>query len=233
MKSKTLSRIKWAGLRRYCAACGHKSRRFLGHGPYLWRENAKCPLCNSLERHRACAIVYRELPRGRSILHVAPEAAMKDTVSRLQPTDYLSIDLDPERAEKQADVTALDLPSNSWGIIIANHVMEHVQDDAAAFREFHRILKPGGIAALTFPDNGTLRTDEDHRITDPEERRLRWGHPGHVRRYGLDVQDRLEAAGFTVRKRRPYDLLSDKDRKRMGLWHKDTVWLCIKPQEGL
>ena len=59
---------------------------------------------------------------------------------------------------KVACVTALD-------------VLEHLEDDARAVREFHRVLQPGGIAVITVPADMRLWSDWDESLL-------------HFRRYG-------------------------------------------------
>ena len=51
----------------------------------------------------------------------------------------------------QSDALSLPFEDGSFDRIIASEVMEHIPDDEAAMRELHRILKPGGIVAVTVP----------------------------------------------------------------------------------
>ena len=51
----------------------------------------------------------------------------------------------------RADALHLPFEDHSFDRIIASEVMEHIPDDEAAMRELHRILKPGGIVAVTVP----------------------------------------------------------------------------------
>lgn len=51
----------------------------------------------------------------------------------------------------RADALHLPFEDDSFDRIIASEVMEHIPDDAAAMREVHRVLKPGGIVAVTVP----------------------------------------------------------------------------------
>ena len=44
----------------------------------------------------------------------------------------------------QSDLTDLDLPDETVDVVISNCTINHVPDKAAAFREVHRILVPGG-----------------------------------------------------------------------------------------
>ena len=49
------------------------------------------------------------------------------------------------------DGTCLPFLDNTFDRIICSEVMEHIPDDAAAARELARVLKPGGIMAVTVP----------------------------------------------------------------------------------
>ncbi len=52
--------------------------------------------------------------------------------------------------EKQ-DATRLDVPDNSVDRLIATHVLEHLPHPHNVLREWHRVLKPGGIMTLVLP----------------------------------------------------------------------------------
>ncbi len=49
------------------------------------------------------------------------------------------------------DATRLPFPDATFDRIIASEVMEHIPDDIAALDELTRVLKPGGIMAVTIP----------------------------------------------------------------------------------
>jgi SAM-dependent methyltransferase len=92
----------------------------------------------------------------------------------------------------RGDVTALPFPDGSVDRVIASEVLEHVPDDAAAFAEIGRVLRPGGRVAVTVPRYGPERvcwalSDEYHA-----------NEGGHIRIYRGDVlRTRLAAAGLT------------------------------------
>lgn len=54
-------------------------------------------------------------------------------------------------APVQADGIRLPFEDDSFDKIIASEVLEHVADDAAAFDELHRVLRPSGTLAVTVP----------------------------------------------------------------------------------
>jgi ubiquinone/menaquinone biosynthesis C-methylase UbiE len=56
---------------------------------------------------------------------------------------------------------AVPLPAGSLEYVTALDVLEHVPDDGAVVRGFHRLLKPGGLAVVTVPASRALWSDWD------------------------------------------------------------------------
>ncbi len=50
------------------------------------------------------------------------------------------------------NIYALPYPDNTFDAVILSEILEHVDDDVAALREVMRVLKPGGVAAITVPN---------------------------------------------------------------------------------
>jgi SAM-dependent methyltransferase len=50
-----------------------------------------------------------------------------------------------------ADATALPFPDASFDVVVSMSVLEHIPDGRwrIAFREIHRVLRPGGVAVIT------------------------------------------------------------------------------------
>jgi SAM-dependent methyltransferase len=109
--------------------------------------------------------------------------------------------LTPEIPFHQGTMLALDVADAAWGGIVAFYSIIHVPPDALpqVFGEFHRVLRAGGLALLSF-HVGDERAHRDEW----------WGHP-----VSFDAQfyqperiaDLLELAGFSVEARlvrRPY-----------------------------
>jgi SAM-dependent methyltransferase len=46
------------------------------------------------------------------------------------------------------DVTALDLPDDSFDVVHAHQVLQHLTDPAGALREMARVCRPGGVIAV-------------------------------------------------------------------------------------
>ena len=93
----------------------------------------------------------------------------------------------------RGDLLALPFPDASFDRVIASEVLEHIPDDVTAIAELARVLKPGGLAAVTVPRWLPERvcwalSDEYHA-----------NEGGHVRIYKEDeLAGRLRAAGLTV-----------------------------------
>ena len=131
------------------------------------------------------------------VLHFAPEPCVTAFVAPKVKT-CRTVDLAAGRADLQLDIEALDLPDHAVDLVLASHVLEHV-DDKKALRELHRVLKPGGRAVLMFPIvEGWDDTHEDPLVTEAADRELHFGQTDHVRFYGRDVRGRIRDAGFKL-----------------------------------
>jgi SAM-dependent methyltransferase len=217
-----------------CPLCEKTARRFrpFGGGP-IKRPNAQCPHCGSLERHRLIWLYLTHetdlfgATQTQRMLHVAPEAVLRERLMNEPLIDYLSADLDPGLADVQMDITAIDFPADAFDVILCSHVFEHVPDDALAMRELCRVLRPTGWAILQVPIL-LPHTDEDPTLTDPEERLRRFAQRDHVRAYGPDYADRLRAAGFDVRPDRYAQRLGAQRARRHGVLAEEIVHFCTK-----
>jgi SAM-dependent methyltransferase len=166
-------------------------------------------------------------------LHVAPEAVIADRL-REAVRRYTSIDIEPGRAEVQADLTALPFADEEFDLILCSHVLEHVGDDRAAMREMRRVLRPGGLAVIQTPVNyDQVGTYEDPSETDPGERLRKFSQSDHVRVFGPDLRERLIDAGFEV-EIADAARLGDADEARYGLWPnaaplRNDLYACKRP----
>lgn len=217
------------GSRFYCPVCEKSFRKFYEFGAKP-RPNAMCPGCGSLERHRLLWVAFCNLQdkgliqRGGRLLHVAPEPCLTEKFR--QKYDYLSIDLDGERAMMAMDITAMTFEDESFDAIVCNHVLEHIPDDKKAMKELYRVLKPRGWASIQVPIKGDI-TQEDLAITDAKERLRLYGQEDHVRYYGRDFTNRLKKAGFNVVRLSKTDLFdSAAEEKRASVVVENEVVLA-------
>ncbi len=160
-------------------------------------------------------------------LHIAPENAITSRLLNIPTLEYLSIDLNDRFAMVKMDITDIKAPNCYYDVIYCSHVLEHVDDDRKAITELHRVLKPGGWAAIMVPITAAS-TIEDPTIIDPLERERLFGQHDHVRRYGLDIIKRLEAAGFKVSIITTNDLVNQGDTQKLGLLESDKIYYCLK-----
>ena len=102
----------------------------------------------------------------------------------------------PTDAKARAEVgDALRLPyaDNSFDVVLMSEILEHIPSDEAAIAEMARILKPGGIGAVTVPRYWPEKvcwalSDAYHEVEG-----------GHVRIYkASELADKLRAAGLEV-----------------------------------
>jgi SAM-dependent methyltransferase len=211
---------------RFCPCCGWRGYRFEPFGnPALYREDASCPICGSLERHRAVRLLLRDrIPRGQRVLHMAPEGLMIPWIVGLS-CEYLNADLH-NLAMVRMDLTDTGLPDGSKTLVWCSHVLEHIPDDRAALAEVRRILAPGGILVLQVPIGGDT-TFEDPSVTTDEGRLEKFLQEDHVRLYGRDLADRVRAAGFECELLTTADM-SAADQALYGVAHPvfREVFLC-------
>lgn len=214
---------------RRCPVCGWRGFRFEPFGNRaLWREDALCPACGSLERHRAAFLLLKDrIPRGQSVLHVAAEDLMIPWIIA-RSTEYLNIDL-YKPAMRRMDLTRLDLPDQSRTLVWCSHVLEHIPDDAKALSEIYRVLKPGGLMVLQVPIGGPT-TYEDPAVTGEQERLDKFLQEDHVRLYGLDLRERIEKAGFECEVLSTADM-SQADQVLYSLRHPvfREIFVCRRP----
>ena len=204
-----------------CPVCGKHFRKFLPYGYGEAMDNRLCPSCLSLERHRLLWLYLKEktgfFTDELKVLHFAPEQPFLKRFKSLKNLDYTTADLDSPIADLHLDVTKIDLPDNTYDVVICNHVLEHVDNVDNAFSEIKRILKPNGWAILMVPINPNVDTFEDPSITDPKERQRLFGQYDHVRQFGRDYADVLTKAGFKVDTDRLYYEIPENQRDRMRL----------------
>jgi SAM-dependent methyltransferase len=130
------------------------------------------------------------------------------------------------------DATAMPFPDAAFDVVIAAEVMEHIPTDQAAMHEVARVLKPGGIAAVTVPAWMPERvcwllSDDYHNVPG-----------GHVRIFTRhELEAKLGRAGLNVGGHHrahalhsPYWWLKcavgvrDDQHPLASLYHKLLVW---------
>jgi SAM-dependent methyltransferase len=179
-----------------------------GHHPSVIRTHSWRTVENS------AAYLVPHLAEGQWILDVGsgPGTISLDLARRVRPGRVVGIDASADIVEQArglaassnvdnvefrvGDAYALDFPDESFDVVHAHQVLQHLARPVDALREFRRVLKPGGIMAARDADYGGV-------IWSPESAGLtRWlelyhdvhawnggdAHAGrHLRRYAREA----------------------------------------------
>lgn len=214
-----------------CPICGNHYKKFLPYGRKA-RENALCPSCLALERHRLMWLFLKEKTdffTGKlKVLHVAPEHCFIDRFEALPNLDYITADIESPLAKVKMDVHSIPFADNTFDVVFCNHVLEHVDDDLVACSEFNRVLKPGGWGILQSPVYNLEKTIEDKSITDPSERERLFGQRDHVRKFGKDYAERLQKSGLQLEENTFVKELSPEKIARFALAPDEVIFVCTK-----
>ena len=227
--------IFYIGNKVECPVCNSHYRQFLPYGRNTSsRDNALCPHCLSLERHRLMGLYLKRKTNFFSadlkVLHVAPEYCFIDRFEHMKNLDYITADIESPLAKVKMDIHDIPFPDNTFDVAFCNHVMEHVDDYIRAMSELHRVLKPGGWALIQSPQDMKYEvTYEDPTITDPKEREIHFLQNDHLRLFGRNYGRELEKGGFTVTEDRfVMDELTPEEVKKYSLPSQEIVYFCQK-----
>lgn len=228
--------VFYMGNKVQCPVCEKKFRKFLPYGREA-RENALCPNCLSLERHRLMWLFLKEKTNFFSsqseVLHIAPEICFMERFEVLHKDGYITADLESPLAKVKMDIHEMPFDDNRFDVVFCNHVMEHVKDDIKSMKEIFRVLKPGGFAIIQIPIFHPVPevTFEDPTITDPKEREKYFGQDDHVRLYGQDYPARLRSVGLEVTEDNFVNELPEPDQIRYALPKDEIIHFCWKPDK--
>lgn len=229
----TIRGFLYAGNEYQCPICTHHFRKMLPGGFDLevireksiigsgLRDNNICPYCQSTDRDRLVFLYLKQktdiFKQKVKILHVSPEPSLYNILKKQKNILYVTGTKYSEGIYYHKDIDSIDLLQLPYGdgefdMVICNHVLEHIVDDAKAISEIHRVLAHNGSAILQVPISNQLEnTYEDSSITSRELREEHFGQFDHVRIYGKDYVDRLEKAGFKVQSFHPLNKKQGND----------------------
>ncbi len=135
-----------------------------------------------------------------------------------------------------ADATAMPFPDGCFDRVIAAEVLEHIPADQAAMNEIARVLRPGGLAAVTvpawLPERICWRLSDDYHTVPG----------GHLRIFTRrELETKLARAGLSVGGHHhahalhsPYWWLKcavgvhDDDHPLARAYHRLLVWEIMK-----
>ncbi|MDF1596994.1 MAG: class I SAM-dependent methyltransferase [Acidimicrobiia bacterium] len=210
----------------HCPACGTSADSF-GEGPG-GRPNARCPTCDSLERHRVLvALLERIRPvlgTVNGVLEIAPQPQIRRYLESAG-IRYVGLDLESKLPiDIQADATMLPFRDGTFDVIICYQVLEHIPNDLTALEEMARVLSAGGVAFIQVPRRRGHPTIEDLDADEATRTRL-FGQADHVRYYGNDFEARAERHGLRLAAIRPTDLLTSEAVTRFGVDPNEELWV--------
>lgn len=216
-----------------CNVCESEFKKFMPYGRIITRENALCPNCLSLERHRLIKdylLAQTDFFTAKlKVLHVAPELCFIKRFEKIHGDNYITADIESPLAKVKMDVHNIPFEDNKFDVVMCNHVLEHVTDDHKVMTEFYRVLKPTGWAILQSPmDYSMEKTYEDSTIIDPLEREKHFGQDDHLRMFGLDYGDRLRKAGFVVSEEKVAEKYTAEEIHFLGLDKNEIMYFCQK-----
>lgn len=223
--------IFYQGNRVTCPVCENSFRKFLPYGRKA-RENALCPNCLTLERHRLIWLFLKKetlfFSAPLKVLHVAPELCFIDRFQSLKNLEYITGDIESPLAKVKMDIHQIPFEDNSFDVVFCNHVLEHVDDDILACSEINRVLKKEGWGIIQSPVYNLEKTIEDKSVTDPSERERLFGQRDHLRKYGRDYAKRLNGSGLTVEENKFIKSLDAETIQRHALAGEEIIFYCKK-----
>ncbi|MDT0302356.1 class I SAM-dependent methyltransferase [Streptomonospora wellingtoniae] len=132
----------------------------------------------------------------------------------------------------KGDALGMPFDDDSFDRVIASEIFEHIPHDTAAMAELYRVLRPGGIAAVTvpswLPERLCWALSEEYHTNEG----------GHIRIYTrAELEAKLKAAGFLIGPHHhahalhaPYWWIkcavgtSEEDHPLASAYHRMLVW---------
>jgi len=187
-----------------CNICQWEGRHFLSDS---WHNHINCPKCHSGIRQRLFFAALQNIENlsfdkiisDKRILHFAPEEIVSSNIQD-KVSVYTTADFFREDCSLKLDISNMaEIKNESYDMLIAFDVLEHVPDYKKALEEINRVLSPKGWGIFTVPQKDNLLvTYEDSTITTPQERIEHYGVSDHLRIFGDDFAEIVAGKGFSV-----------------------------------
>lgn len=220
------------GKKEYCCPLCNYQGVFADSYPLMGeRKDALCPSCLSLERHRLQFVTLKKVEHrfdfhNKRILHFAPEPVWRNYFQSITD-DYHTADISGINVDFTIDMTAIPFEDESFDLVWASHVLEHIEDDIKALQEVKRILKPGGVAILPVP----ILSDQTVEYSEAnEDEEMHWRSPGldYFQTKYKEVFGTVEV--FASEDFDPIHRVNVTSQNPQGEWYteNDYVPLCVK-----
>lgn len=191
-----------------CNICGWHGTQFTGPAH---SELAGCPSCGSIARDRFLFWCWAKRtpynPQAR-VLETSPrlDARYRDWMGGLVHYTASDFDAKAHQAMVELDLQHLALGDESIDVTLTPHVLEHVPETGLALDELYRVTRTGGVMILMIPMPQGVTAPPLVPEFHGDDTVVFW-------RFGWDLRDKLEAAGFAVECLVPQPLI---DRVRRG-----------------
>jgi len=240
-----IKRIYFFGFFHRCNACGSFLRKWQWHGQNTQlhfqydmlgsgKRRCLCPICHSIDRERLMLLYLAELNktdviRKARILHIAPEKSVMNWFSRHSAREYIKGDFFTDGYAYDHDTMHLNLEelpfeNGSFDLVLCSHVLEHVINIEKAMTELSRVSDRSVKILLMVPLALNLEETIEGGAGDTEEFRTEhFGQFDHVRLFGADFPQWLEAHGWFVECWSPSSKVSCK-------WgtSREVIWTASK-----
>ena len=198
-----------------CNICGWSGHNFypnLCSGYY--HKEVLCPGCDCLDRYRTFAAVLMKrtsfFSLGTYVIEVAPARRFQEyCLKQKNNQNYISFDVQQFAMEK-GDITNMRYENNIADYFLCSEVLDYIEDDAAAFREVWRVLKPGGLFIIHVAVDGDMPETREYGASNPKD-------DYHIRRYGRDLPKRISAFGFEVSTLSATECIGEQEMRKFGL----------------
>jgi SAM-dependent methyltransferase len=180
-------------LHRVCNICGWHGAEFAAP-PHS--EMANCPHCGSIARDRFlfwCWTHRVPYQTSQRVLETSPrlDNRYRDRMSQIVKYTASDYDESAHKAMIRIDLQKMDLPDSGVDVVLTPHVLEHVPDTGLALGELFRVVAPGGSVLLMIPMPQGVTAPPKEPEYHGDNTLVYW-------RFGWDLRDQLQAAGFGV-----------------------------------
>ena len=138
-----------------------------------------CTNCGSLERHRIYRAVFNKIRNATFKSAVCLQFSKDPSVAHGW---FERHELSIFGSANNVDIQHIERATATYGIVVCNHVLEHVSDYRSAINELVRITKPDGFLFLSFPNPLQRAATNDWGYPKPEQH-------GHYRVFGRDIEE--------------------------------------------